>query len=153
MITPPTNCFYVVRAEGEAAGFVCAALSARVKADIATAVLVSEDFSNDLQATNGFDSTVKIMKAGLVDEDLVESVELNPLYIPSSQEDIDDMLDGDASEDNFHFTGMDGNPFTLKLVSIMSDDKEVIQGKVSCKPFDLPSYTDIVAAQHAIKLQ
>lgn len=153
MITPPTACFYVVRAEGEAAEFVAATLSMGIVADIKVALLVSADYSNDVQAAVGLDSTVDTLKSRLLSPDLTEATEFNPLYIPSTQAAIDDVLDGDEQAETFEFTGMDGSPFTLKTVNVATADHDVIEGKVACKPFDLPSYSDIIAAQKVERLQ
>jgi hypothetical protein len=154
MIIPPTSCFYVIRAEGEAAEYITATLSTGVITDILTAVLVSTDFSNDMQASIGLDNTLTALKNQLLEPNLIRHEVHNPLYIPSSQADIDDALDGcDFETEGFRFVGMDGSPFTMKTVSISDEDHAVIEGKISCRPFELPSYSDIILGQKAEKLQ
>jgi hypothetical protein len=154
MITPPTSCFYLIRAEGEAAEAVSAALSVGVITDIRSAVLISGDFESDMQATVSLDSTIAVLKNQLPQHDLLQSEAHNPLYVPSSGTAIDEVLDGGGfGTEGFRFVGMDGSPFTLKTVSVSAADQRVIEGKVSCRPFELPSYTEIIMAQEAERLQ
>ena len=152
MITPPTDCFYVIQVQGEAAEFVTAVLSVGAIADIKEAVLISEDFDNDIQACNGLDETMASVKVCMVDQDLTERTTHNPLYIPSTHDELDSVLDGDVKSEHFRFIGMDGNPFIMKTVSIMAGEDGLMLGKVSCKPFDLPPYSEIVANQIGMKL-
>lgn len=152
MITPPTDCFYIVRAEGEAVEHIMASLSMSAMADITVAVLISKDFSDDMSATIELDQTVEALKSTL-GNNLIERVVHNPLYFPSSQDDIDEVLDGEIGSDNFSFVGLDGNPYTLKTVNVAVGELGLIEAKVACKPFDLPCYAEIVAAQGAVRLQ
>jgi hypothetical protein len=151
MITPPTDCFYVVRVEGEAVEYVASALSAAVASDILDAVLISTDFKNDIQATLALDKTVDDVKTRLID-DFTEFTTLNPLYIPSSAEEIEEALDGDETTENMRFVGMDGSPFTIKVVSVSANDRDIIAGKLACRPFDLPPYSELIKAHSDIKL-
>jgi hypothetical protein len=153
MITPPTECFYMIQAQGEAAEIIAAKLSLGSMSDIMEAVLVSEDYNNDIQATIGLDSTIASMKQELVETQVVESTDFNPLYKPSTQDEIDEVLDGeDSKTETFRFVGMYGNPFMLKSTRLLQGEDEIITGHVSCRPFDLPSYSDIVAGQATMRL-
>lgn len=152
MITIPTECFYVIKTSNEAANLVTSILSKHASKDIETVYLTSDNFSNDIAATVDFNETILAIKENLNDNKLFEESELNPLYIPSTREIIDEVLDGEIKSDFYNFTGMDGSPFTLKMTCINKDDKDIISGKVACLPFHLPSYTDIFLAQKT-KLQ
>ena len=152
MIIPPTDCFYVIQASGEAAEFVAATLSMGSMADIKEAILISEDFNNDIQATIGLDNTVALMKQRLVSNDLIELTDVNPLYVPSSVEALDAMLDSEPRSESYNFIGLGGNPFIMKSTRINSGDENLIMGHVSCKPFNLPPYSEIIAAQASMKL-
>ena len=147
MITPPTSCFYVLRVEGEAAEFVTSLVSEGAIADIREAVLISKDYSNDIQATLSMDAAVKSIAAHLVEANLLTTACFNPLYIPSSPAAIDEMLDLESQSEGIRFKGMNGSPFIIKTLSITLDDKNVINGQLECNPFELPNYTDIIQGQ------
>lgn len=151
MITPPTDCFYVIQVKGEAAEFIASTLSPQVIADIQEAVLISENFSNDVQANVSMDATLAVVKQQL-HELTTELTEHNPLYVPCSATELDDVLEGDMKTDSLRFTGMDGSPFTMRTVSVLTAAEHVIEGSVSCRPFNLPSYSDIIKAQDNFKL-
>jgi len=146
MINPPTDCFFVIQLHGEAAEYVASTLSESTLSDIREAVMISEDFSNDIAAEVSMDNAVLNVKNSLMGE-VEELITMNPLYIPSGPDAIRDVLDGDFKSDTLKFTGMDGNPFTLKTTSLTSNDQGVLEAKVACKPFELPSYEDIIAGQ------
>lgn len=152
MITPPTECFYIVYAEGSAIERVMANISKRAAADITLAVLISKDFTDDMTATIELDQAVEQLKSSLNGE-LIEHVEYNPLYVPSSQDDIDEVLDGDVDSNDFDFIGLDGDPFTLKMMYIASSEVDLIDAKIAYRPFNLPGYEEIIAAQNAVRLQ
>ena len=148
MITPPTKSFFAIHIAGEAADIVMNKLSPETMTDIREAILISDDFNEDIEATNTMDAAVEKLRLQLGDE-LTVATTHNPLYIPSTQAQLDSVLEGDPSNDNFKFTGMDGNPFTMKSISITRHEEEVITAKVACHQFDLPSYTEILARQAA----
>ena len=152
MITPPTDFFYVIQAIGEAAEAVTATFSPGTVSDITEIVMISDDFTDDIQATNGLDQTLSHVRQELLNQDLVEEAELNPLYKPSTPEELDAVLDSEPRSDNYRFIGMGSNPFIMKRIAISAGDQDVLLGHVSCKPFDLPSYGDIIAAQANVRI-
>lgn len=152
MITPPTDFFYVIQATGEAAEAVAATLSPAITSDIREVVLISDDFTNDIQATNGLDETLKAMREGLLDQNLTEETDLNPLYKPSTQAELDAVLDPEPRSENYRFIGMNSNPFIMKATRISAGDEYVLLGHVSCRPFELPSYNDIIEAQTNVRI-
>lgn len=152
MITPPTDIFWTVRVEDEAAEFVTSTLSLSSMADIKEVVLISDDFNNDIQANITLDDTIQAI-ASHIESPTIEKTAINPLYWPSSREVIDSVMEGEADSETVAFVGMDGSPFTMKLVDVSIDDRLVIDGKISCKPFELPSYSEIVKNQAELKLQ
>lgn len=152
MIIPPTDCFWMVRVEGDAAEFVAHALSTSSMCDIHEAVLISQDYKDDISGTNSMDEFVEYLKQSLPHEELVEMTNFNPLYVPSTPAQLDEVLDGDYKSETVAFTGMDGSPFTMKTIGISFDGQNIIQGKLACRPFDLPSYSDILQGQKNVRL-
>lgn len=152
MIIPPTECFYVVHTEGDAAECVAASFSEGSMSDIKQVVLVSEDFDSDIQATVSLDNTVEHVKRSMGPRDLTEKSTFNPLYIPSSLEAIESVFDNDVKLEGYKFTGLDGNPFTLKTVSLEDGQDGLLFGKVVCRPFDLPPYSEVISAHVNAKL-
>ena len=153
MINPPTDCFYTIQLMGEAAELVTSTVSPGSIADIKEAILISDDFTSDIEAINKLDVAMTKMRSGLVDQDLTELTSINPFYVPSTPAQLNSMLDGDIKSETYHFVGMDGNPFTLKTVIVISSEEEgVMAGRVLCKPFELPPFCDIIAEQANIKL-
>lgn len=151
MITPPTDIFWMVRVEGEAAESVANTLSPSSMSDIKEIVLISDDFNNDIQATITLEEALSVMKAELPTE-IIEHSMINPLYVPSSSQQIDDVMDGATGGESMQFIGMDGNPFTMKSVDVTLEDRQIIKGTISCKPFELPSYNEIIRNQAKVKL-
>lgn len=144
MITPPTDFFFVVHVQGEAAEAVAETISLGSMADIKEAVLISDDYENDFVAHMGMDVTIDGLKAGLFG-DIEQLTTMNPLYIPSTRDEVDAVLEEAGNEDeNLRFIGPDGSPFTMKTISVIGTDS-LIMGKVQCKPFDMPSYKEIIA--------
>lgn len=150
MISPTTDCYWLVRTEGSAAEFIASTLSVAAMNDITEAVLVSADFDTDIQANISLDFVVSALQEHLEGEAIVYE-SFNPLYIPSSIEAIDDVMEG-ISEDTMKFTGMDGSPYTMKTLGVTQHDREIISAKVTYKPFDLPSYNDIIKEQSELRL-
>jgi len=149
MIIAPTSCFFVLRAEGEAAAHMMELLSPSAAADIDAAILVSQDFDSDIAAVHGLDESIAQLRFQMpVHADRVKIEETyNPLYIPGTVDDIDDMLQTNERNDSAQFIGMNGSPFVLKTIEIYDGDDSLISGKIEYRPFELPSYNDIVASR------
>lgn len=147
MITPPTKSFFVIHVSGMAADFISDKFSPEVTSDIREAVLISDDFETDIEAHHGMDKALTKLRKPL-GRSLAIETKYNPLYIPSTPEAIDNVMESDTA-DNFRFTGFDGNPFTMKSVSIGRADNQgdLISARVACHQFDLPSYAEIIEAQ------
>lgn len=147
MITPPTKSFFVMHISGEAADYITNKFSPEVTSDIREAVLISDDYENDIEATNSMDSAVDVVKKQLKKGRIKMQTETkhNPLYVPSTPEQLENVLEDLG--DNFKFTGFDGNPFTMKSVEITSNDKQLLAARVSCHQFDLPTYSEIISGQ------
>jgi len=148
MIIPPTKSFFVIHISGEAADFITNKFSPEVTSDIREAVLISDDYETDIEAHHCMDDAVNIVKKQLRKDHIkiVTETKHNPLYIPSTPEQLDSVMEGEES-DNFKFVGFDGNPFTMKSVAISSNNEQIIAARVACHQFDLPAYSDIMAAQ------
>jgi hypothetical protein len=150
MITAPTPCFYMLKVEGEVAQQFVAELSPSSAKDIISAVLVSSDFDIDIAAVNSFDASITSMRALSPSADIVE--EYNPLYVPSGLDVLDQHMQSEQRGDAIRFVGMNGNPFILKTVEITQGDEPLISGKIEYRPFELPSYSDIVASIESTQL-
>lgn len=156
MITPPegSNSFYLIRATGEAAELITSVFSAGSMGDITDVTVLSKEFDNDIEPINEMDATLATIKEGLGSV-LVENVTFNPLFIPMHIDELDDALDVEQKTDNVRFTGMEGNPFAIKIVDITSGadgNQQLIAGTVAYQQFDLPSYNDIIDKQTNYRL-
>jgi len=150
MITPPTKSFFVIHIAGEAADFITNTFSPEVTSDIREAVLISDDYETDIEAHNRLDDAVNVVRKKLRKQHprgkLAIETKHNPLYVPSTQDELDSVLEGEES-DNFRFVGFDGNPFTMKSIEIIANNNPIVSARVACHQFDLPSYSEIVNAQ------
>jgi hypothetical protein len=144
MIIPPTKSFYVVHVQREATDQVMEKLSPSTAPDIKEIIMISDDFPEDIQAQNEMDFTVKQLSSKL--ENITIDTIHNPLYIPASIEQIDEVLEADG-EDNFRFIGMEGNPFTLKSTKIFRGNEDILEARVACHAFELPPYSEIIRLQ------
>ena len=151
MITPPTDSFYVIRAEGDAAELIASTLSMGAMNDIRAVVLLSADFKSDIQATCAMDKAVNTVRSALLSPISLEKIKHNPLYIPSTPQDVDDLMEV-TKADRVKFVGMGGNPFIIKSVNLEMDDKLLIEASTNCHPFDLPAYAEIVKLHTDIRL-
>lgn len=149
MITPPTKSFFVIHVAGEAADFITNKFSPEVTSDIREAVLISDDYETDIEAHHKMDDAINVVRKQLRRDKIKVSTETkhNPLYIPSTQEEIDSVLQSQEETETFKFVGFEGNPYTMKSVEITSGYTPLISARVACHEFDLPSYNDIVNDQ------
>lgn len=151
MITSPTGSFYLIKAEGEAAEVLTAAISPSSMTDIQNVVLVSGEFDSDIQAINEMDSTVDAISSQLSSSKLEENVKLNPLYLPFGMDEVDKVIELDRI-DSARFNGMDGSPYTIKMTVLKCRDDDVITAKVAYMPFEFPSYTEILRGQESVRI-
>jgi hypothetical protein len=151
MIVAPTSCYFVIKAEGEAAAAVILEVSPTTGHDITTAILVSADFETDILAVNYMDKAMARIIAGS-GPDIETTVRYNSLYIPGPMEAIDDLLNLDPRNDGIRFVGMSGNPFLLKTVEAKSGDENVVTAKVEYRPFDIPGYNEMVESNAKMRL-
>lgn len=146
MIVAPTNSFYVIRAKGEAAELITSVFSPGSMGDIVDVIVLSKDFTNDIEPINELDASMATIKSGLGSE-LTETVQFNPLYIPRPIDELDDALEVHQKNDNVEFTGMDGNPFAVKSIELVSNEETLINASVSYHQFQLPAYEVIMENQ------
>lgn len=147
MITPSSPSFYVIQATGEAAELIASVFSPGSMGDITDVVVLSKEFTNDIEPMNELSDSIETIKEGLGLE-ITENVKFNPLYIPMKIEDLDDALEVERKSDVVKFTAMDGNPFAVKIVEIIANDESVLTGTVSYQQFDLPGYEVIMEKQN-----
>ncbi|WP_407303478.1 hypothetical protein [Acinetobacter sp.] len=143
MITPTTKSFFVVHIDGDPIDFIMEKLSPSTASDVSSIMLISSDFNSDIEATNMMDVNIDHLVEGL---DTRKEEIFNPLFIPSSVDEIDAVLQCEG-EENYKFVGFEGNPFIMKNVNVHHGEMNIIEGSVACHAFDLPSYPEIVALQ------
>ena len=154
MITPPTNSFFVIHVKGEATDHVVSKLAPSTMADIREAILISNDYTSDIQAHVEMDVAVEKLKSQLGRSDIFEHTQINPLYVPSTQDQVDQVLESDPAGDSFKFVGMDNNPYTMRSVDLSMPDCEIlVAARTACHEFPLPSYSEIISAQKNVRLQ
>jgi hypothetical protein len=143
MITPE-RCVFLAHLEGESASLLAEKLSPTAALDIAEITIVSSEFDNDIEGMLYFDERTADLKrlAHVSEEDIRE--EINPMYLPVSMKEVDAVLDVDTRRDSYIFDGMDGNPFTIKMMNAGTGDQQTIQARLRYMPFDLPSYMELV---------
>lgn len=134
----------MVKAVDEAAQAVATRISASAASDIIEVILQSTDFEYDVSALLGMDAVINRAVADL--HEVAVNEKFNPMFIPNQLSELDEMLELQMKNDAVRFTGMDGNPFTIKMTDVRRDDEMLIVGKAQYRPFDLPSYSDIVQA-------
>lgn len=147
MIIAPTSSFYVIRASFEAAEMITSVFSPGSMSDITGVIVLSKDFTNDIEPINELDNSLTIIKDGM-GFPILENVQFNPLYIPMSIDELDDALEVHQKDDNVQFTGMDGNPFAVKTIEISGTNNEpLIAASVNYHQFQLPAYEVIMEKQ------
>lgn len=149
MITAPTPCYFTGLATDEAAQALMFEISPGAAADITELTLLSEDFDSDIAALNLLDGTIKHVNE-VVEGEVTEK--FNPLYIPSTMEDVDSLLDINIRNDGLRFTGFGGDPYALKMVDVKKDEQKLVMFTARYHPFDLPLYTEIVEAHDRFNL-
>lgn len=151
MIESPTQSFYIITASGEAAELITATFSIGTMADIVDVIVLSKEFSNDIEPINEMDTTLETIKEGLGSV-FVEHVKFNPLFIPMKMSDLDDALEVESKNDNISFMAMNGDPFAIKIVELAANEEPLITATVRYHQFDLPSYEDIMKNQSSLLL-
>jgi hypothetical protein len=136
-----TECFFTLTAFDEAAVEVASLVTPASAADIVQATLASGIFGHDVQAVASFDGIVRTLSAEIPDAEVREKI--NPLFLSGNIQDVDDMLELQLKTDGIRFTGMDGNPFTIKMADVRRRNLPVLLGKVQSLPFELPPYSDL----------
>lgn len=140
----------MVRAVDEAAQHIAAHFSKGAALDITEVTLNSEDFEYDIGALVSLDAVIKQVADGIEGAEVKEK--FNPLFLPQRMEEVDEVLDLQLKNDGVRFTGMDGNPFTIKMVDMRRDEEPLLLGKAQYHPFELPSYTEIVDTHERIHI-
>lgn len=150
MITASTSSSFGVHAVGEGAEVIAHAFSPGTVGDIEAVVMASRDYESDIDAVHRLDETLEAIRDGFSIE-LTCSEKFNPLYVPCTIEELDEVLESDSKAEQVLFSGMNGNPFILKSTELVSEDQVVVRGHVSYKVFDIPSYETIMANQKSFK--
>ena len=150
MIVPTAQSFYLLHAKGEAAELITSIFSVGSMSDITGVVVLSREFNNDIEPINELDASIETLKCGM-SPTVSETVEFNPLYIPSKREALDEVLEGELKAESMIFTGMNGNPFAIKSIEIAEHGESLITAIVRYQPFDLPGYEDIIGNQQTLQ--
>lgn len=136
-----TECFFTITAYDEAATEVASLITPASAPDIVQLTIGSGLFAHDVQAVASFDRIVNQLSVDLKDAELREKI--NPLFLSGNIQEVDDMLDLQMKTDGIRFTGMDGNPFTIKMADVKIRNLPVLVGKVQSLPFELPTYSEL----------
>lgn len=153
MIVAPTSCYFMLKIEGEAATQLISEISPGAGSDIVTAMLASADFESDLYAVNNLDKTIEYIRSQTARSDTETTVEkYNPLYIPGEMGMVDEALNLDSRTDGIRFVGFNGNPFILKTVEVSDGDTQLIIAKVEYRPFEIPTYSELVLSRDPSKI-
>jgi hypothetical protein len=80
-----------------------------------------------------------------------EIEEINPLYLPCRMDAVDEVLDIDVKRDIYQFEGLDGNPFTIKLIEA-GDESSRLEAVLRYRPFQLPGYMELSEAHQAVRI-
>lgn len=149
MIQAPTPAFYIVRATGEAAELIASVFSPGSMSDITDVIVLSKEFTNDIEPINELDESLRTMKEGL-STDLIENCKFNPLFVPMSIDDLDEALEVEQRSDHVQFSAMDGNPFAVKIIEFSTPLEPLLTATVSYQQFDLPGYAQIMDKQNTL---
>lgn len=149
MITAPSNSFYMIQANGEAAELIISAFSEGVMADVVNVTVLSKEFTNDIEPIHELDFSIEALKESLGPNELTERIRFNPLFMPMSKDDLEQVFDSESKPDAIRFAGMDGNPYIVKRVEISSPLEELINGSVLYHSFELPAYEVIMKNQNS----
>lgn len=144
MITTSAPAFYLIKTTGEAAELLSSLISPKTMLDIKTAIVVSTEFNNDIEPIHELDSAISTLREGLHSTELEQSEEFNPLYYPSSDERIDDVLEVELKSDRVSFNAMNGNPYHAKRIEIKAGEETTLEAAVIFQQFDLPGYETIM---------
>ena len=142
MITTTAPAFYLIKTTGEAAELLTSLISSKSMLDIETAIVVSKNFTNDIEPIHELDVAVSTLKEGLQVTEQVE--EFNPLFYPSSDERIDEALEVEFKNDRVAFNAMNGNPYHAKRVELKTNGTTEVEGAVIFQQFELPGYEAIM---------
>jgi hypothetical protein len=148
MIVAPTRCFFVLNLVEDAATSASAFFSEGASGDITSVSLVSKDFESDIDAVHKLDTSIAAVRDSVHTSGNIEINDaFNPLYLPHSMGDIDDLLSLDLRTDNFNFTGFSGSPYVIRIVQVLNDEMPLMDARLQYHPFELPNYTELVAKQ------
>jgi hypothetical protein len=143
----------MLKTEGETAQQVISEISPSAGVDISSAIMMSADFESDLVAVHSLSAALAHVRSrSPVNEQEVTEEKYNPLYVPGSVGELDDVLSLDPRTENIRFVGMGGNPFILKTIEVNDGETPIIAAKVEYRPFDIPTYSELVLTRDPVHL-
>ena len=151
MIPTTANCFYALTARGDAAEAVMSEFAPSLSSDIVCVTMMSGDFGCDITAAHQLDFTVKMIADKLNTPATIRD-EFNPLYLPITEEQLEEVLSFDSASGVYGFSGFNGNPYTIRQIQIEDNDEIIVDARVQFHKFELPSYEDLVQLQHDCRL-
>lgn len=139
----PATCYMIAVINGEAAGSFVERISPASASDIAQAKIVSGEFSTDIEGIHYMDKASKKLAriTGLNSSKVRE--EYNPLYLPGEKKQLQELILDDPETGALEIDGLDGSPYTIKLIDIKRGSDEV-QVKLKYQPFNLLDYLDSI---------
>ena len=147
MIDTKQKSFYILNATREAAETLTSIFSSRSLKDVESITVLSKLFDNDIEPINELKTSIECLKTSF-SAGYKESGEFNPLYFPSTPDQIDEILEHTGISGSLKFSGMNGNPFAIMSADVKTEDDELLIHSLTCyRPYDLPAYEEIIAGQ------
>jgi hypothetical protein len=143
MINPEVPSFYVVQATGEVAELIASVFSPTTMSDVVEVVIVSREFSNDIEPINEMSAGIEVLTPAILSE-IKKTTEFNPLYVPSTPDQIDESIDADVLNDMTKFTAMGGNPYAIAQTKIRTESETLLTATVRYNEYEIPSYDTVV---------
>lgn len=147
MITPQSACYFLLELHNEAAENVTAIISPGVMSDIQRGYMLSRDYEKDINGIVELDDTVDFIQTLSAPTTVLKKEEVfNPLYLPSSKEELLNAFEETGDDDQMRFTSMGGNLFAIKTVNLKNEEGNYLNGSLVFKPFKLPSFEDVTSS-------
>jgi hypothetical protein len=135
-------CYYTCIAASQVAEAVVQHLNEGLVLDIESIGIVSKTYQNDVEPLVAIQNFTEMMSEELIN--VKAETEYNPLYIPSSQDTVDEVFSVESPE-KVEFTGMKSNPFAIRLDQITDARQNTIfESIVRYEEFELPTYSDVI---------
>ena len=138
--------FFVIKIAGDLAEIIAEEIAPGAMLDIENVAIMSIEFQSDIHAMNALQPAIDKLKQP-INGAMVITDAFNPLFLPTEISNLDDVLDMDTKTDMMRFTGMDGNPYVVRKVTVDVDGETLIDARVGVEQFELPNYSELMQAR------